>query len=714
MKRTAGVIALSLALEALPAGADTLHSAADTTTNLRAPNDNYGIWPTVTVRGGSSEVRHGFVRFDLGPITDLPAGTTVERAVLRAYAVLVVSPGPIEIHPVLTPWQEGSLVWNTPPAIGPSAATLAIASADRLGFVTADVTSVVRDWLAGTLPNEGLALVPGTSGVRVELDSKESPLTSHPMELEVVLSSAGTPGPAGPAGPAGDTGAQGPQGVPGATGSQGVPGPQGPPGAGVACSDGDFIGCYTGPAGTRGVGACRSGERTCAAGVFGNCGGQALPTAETCNSVDDDCNGLADDLFGCAVCQPGTVASCYPGPPGTMGVGVCTAGQSTCGPNGQYGACVGSVMPAVEICNGFDDDCDGQIDNGCNAASFPSNLPPSVCTAATSAVLALEAGITTWSTDSGCDQIVAQPAPAPSICVRRFDSVAIAQGATLKAHGTNALALVAVSGMTVDGTIDVSADSVGSGPGACVIGCGTGGDGVTFSVGGGGGGGGFATLGGTTTFGTAGGLAYGSAGLTPLIGGSRGGYGGMPPSLLFSTPGGGGGGALELVSCGLLQVGPQGIVDASGGGGNLSSAAASHAQGVGGGGGGSGGGILIEAATVSVAGTIAANGGGGSGAAFQPTSLCPNDTGSGQGGFDGAPGVLPAPGGHGGGVGCIPGATGVSGGNGGAGSVTPGSGVSGSVAEGGAGGAVGRIRIRATSGAPSLVGAILSPTPVVQ
>ena len=112
------------------ARADTLHPAADTTTNQRAPNDNYGIWPTVTVRGGSSEVRHGFVRSTWARSADLPAGTTVERAVLRAYAVLVVSPGPIEIHPVLTPWQEGSLVWNAPPAIGPSAATLAIASAD--------------------------------------------------------------------------------------------------------------------------------------------------------------------------------------------------------------------------------------------------------------------------------------------------------------------------------------------------------------------------------------------------------------------------------------------------------------------------------------------------------------------------------------------------------------------------------------------------------
>jgi cysteine-rich repeat protein len=182
--------------------AATLHVAADTTTNQKYPNENYGLWPTVTVRGGT-EPRHGYVRFDLAPVADLAAGVEVERAVLRAYAVLVLGAGPIEIHPVLTPWQEGSLAWNAAPTLAPSVGAFAVASADKLGFVSADVTAVVREWLAGTLPNEGLALTPGATGVRVEFDSKENPLTSHPMELEVVLRSAGTPGPPGPPGPPG-------------------------------------------------------------------------------------------------------------------------------------------------------------------------------------------------------------------------------------------------------------------------------------------------------------------------------------------------------------------------------------------------------------------------------------------------------------------------------------------------------------------------------
>src|SRR5262245_58837061 len=144
MRTTLAVLVAALCATHL--GADTMHVASDTMVNQKAPSESYGLWPNVTVRSGS-EIRHGYVRFDLGPLADLPAGTTVDRAVLRAYAALVVSPGSIEIHPVLTPWQEGSLAWSGAPTLAPSAGTFVVANADRLGFVTADVTTVVRDWL---------------------------------------------------------------------------------------------------------------------------------------------------------------------------------------------------------------------------------------------------------------------------------------------------------------------------------------------------------------------------------------------------------------------------------------------------------------------------------------------------------------------------------------------------------------------------------------
>lgn len=79
--------------------------------------------------------------------------------------------------------------------------------------------------------------------------------------------------------------------------------------------------------------------------------------------------GVADAGFdaGVPVCTPNAMVTCYEGPVGTDGVGRCHAGQKTCAVNGlSFGACNNQVVPAVEICgNTQDDDCDGQVDEGC-------------------------------------------------------------------------------------------------------------------------------------------------------------------------------------------------------------------------------------------------------------------------------------------------------------------------------------------------------------
>ena len=91
--------------------------------------------------------------------------------------------------------------------------------------------------------------------------------------------------------------------------------------------------CYDGPAGTRGVGICADGTQTCIAGAggvgsdWGACAGGRLPEAETCNELDDDCDGVVDD--GC-VCRRGETRACYDGPAATAGVGICRAGTQAC------------------------------------------------------------------------------------------------------------------------------------------------------------------------------------------------------------------------------------------------------------------------------------------------------------------------------------------------------------------------------------------------
>lgn len=77
------------------------------------------------------------------------------------------------------------------------------------------------------------------------------------------------------------------------------------------------------------------------------------PTTEICNGTDDDCNGQIDDGFDIG-------ASCF------SGVGACqNSGVKICSDTGAGTVCNATPgSPATETCNGVDDDCNTQIDNG--------------------------------------------------------------------------------------------------------------------------------------------------------------------------------------------------------------------------------------------------------------------------------------------------------------------------------------------------------------
>jgi MYXO-CTERM domain-containing protein len=94
------------------------------------------------------------------------------------------------------------------------------------------------------------------------------------------------------------------------------------------------------------TGECSSGVETCSMGDFVGCTAVG-PTIEACNGLDDDCDGVVD----------GFTQAC-----GFTSEGECQAGQQIC-LAGSFGACVGTVGPTAEGCNGLDDDCDGTIDD---------------------------------------------------------------------------------------------------------------------------------------------------------------------------------------------------------------------------------------------------------------------------------------------------------------------------------------------------------------
>ncbi|MHB8872103.1 MAG: MopE-related protein [Myxococcaceae bacterium] len=111
------------------------------------------------------------------------------------------------------------------------------------------------------------------------------------------------------------------------------------------------LSCYTGPAGTGGVGVCRAGSAVCTNGVPGTCVGEVKPSAETCDGLDNDCNGPIDDGI--------PSVACYSGPVGTQGVGICHGGTSACVLG--LTVCQGEQIPLpAEVCgNATDDNCNG-------------------------------------------------------------------------------------------------------------------------------------------------------------------------------------------------------------------------------------------------------------------------------------------------------------------------------------------------------------------
>ncbi len=107
------------------------------------------------------------------------------------------------------------------------------------------------------------------------------------------------------------------------------------PGGGVACSTGK-------------QGICAAGTTACSAGAIA-CNQNQAATTEVCNGLDDNCNGVADDG------NPGGGAACNTGK-----LGICAAGTTACSAGAL--ACNQNQAAATEVCNGLDDNCDGQVD----------------------------------------------------------------------------------------------------------------------------------------------------------------------------------------------------------------------------------------------------------------------------------------------------------------------------------------------------------------
>jgi hypothetical protein len=176
-------LVLFFLLLSLPLSAQITPSG-DAYTDTAVSRTKFGGSQVLELQGPTRTV---YIQFDLSSI---PAGYTsanVTKATLKLYVNLVTTPGSFNVDFINGAWAESTITANLSPALGTTiAASIPLSSTNVHDYVLIDVTAAVGAWLDGAQANDGLALV-ANSPLNARLDSKENQSTSHPPELDIVL-----------------------------------------------------------------------------------------------------------------------------------------------------------------------------------------------------------------------------------------------------------------------------------------------------------------------------------------------------------------------------------------------------------------------------------------------------------------------------------------------------------------------------------------------
>ncbi len=109
-------------------------------------------------------------------------------------------------------------------------------------------------------------------------------------------------------------------------------------------------------------------------GAYGPSYANTAEEQESCDGLDNNCNGQTDGSSQCTLCDPANPREC------SSDQGICSKGIRLCEDN-MPGACVDPDTqepvqePEEEVCDGLDNNCDGVVDNMPNSSAAGTACP---------------------------------------------------------------------------------------------------------------------------------------------------------------------------------------------------------------------------------------------------------------------------------------------------------------------------------------------------
>ena len=144
-----------------PGPPTTLYSIADASIVQSAPNANFGTTYDMGIGYEECDFSSPLRSLVLFDMTAIPRNAQIANATvylhLEQSCAIDGKSYPVDVYPANEWWTETGVTWNNQPSTGPIVSTTSIDGQDW-GYHGFDVTSLVRQWVSGSRPNNGLVL----------------------------------------------------------------------------------------------------------------------------------------------------------------------------------------------------------------------------------------------------------------------------------------------------------------------------------------------------------------------------------------------------------------------------------------------------------------------------------------------------------------------------------------------------------------------------